>query len=151
MSLQGWHTYQQIIVTTDTGSMDVMGLWNLDTLVACSDQINCGFQAIHIGRCPSPLHNSHNRSESIIHKLSGRRKGTLRFRQTCIGFNLPFSTWASLCMRGSHTRHWGGGSAINVSKNMFSITFFCWEKSGMNQSETSSEPVQSTIDNRFHC
>jgi len=43
-------------------------------------------------------------------------------------FHLPFSTWASLCMRGSHTRHWGGGSAINVSKNMFSMIFFCKEK-----------------------
>lgn len=39
-------------------------------------------------------------------------------------FALPFSTLASRCMRGSHTRHWGGGSAISTSRNVFSRIFF---------------------------
>lgn len=38
---------------------------------------------------------------------------------------LPFSTLASRCMSGNHTRHWGGGSDINVSRNVLRETFFC--------------------------
>lgn len=39
---------------------------------------------------------------------------------------LPFSTLARRCMSGSHTRHWGGGSDINVSRNVLRETFFYW-------------------------
>lgn len=39
---------------------------------------------------------------------------------------LPFSTLASRCMRGSHTKHWGGGSDISVSRKVLRETFFCW-------------------------
>lgn len=38
---------------------------------------------------------------------------------------LPFSTLASRCMSGNHTRHWGGGSDINVSRKVLRETFFC--------------------------
>lgn len=39
----------------------------------------------------------------------------------------PFSTLASRCMSGNHTRHWGGGSDISVSRKMLRETFFCGE------------------------
>lgn len=37
---------------------------------------------------------------------------------------LPFSTLASRCMSGNHTKHWGGGSDINVSRKVLRETFF---------------------------
>lgn len=37
----------------------------------------------------------------------------------------PFSALASRCMSGNHTRHWGGGSDISVSRNVLRETFFC--------------------------
>lgn len=41
---------------------------------------------------------------------------------------LPFSTFASRCRSGNHTRHCGGGSDIRVSKKVFNVTFFCSNK-----------------------
>lgn len=41
---------------------------------------------------------------------------------------LPFSTFASRCRSGNHTRHWGGGSDMRVSKKAFKVTFFCSNK-----------------------
>lgn len=59
---------------------------------------------------------------------------------------LPFSTLASRCMSGNHTRHWGGGSDINVSRNVLRETFFCWrsvQRRGEIQQENS--PTTSTL------
>lgn len=41
---------------------------------------------------------------------------------------LPFSTFASRCRSGNHTRHCGGGSDMRVSKKVFNVTFFCSNK-----------------------
>lgn len=45
-----------------------------------------------------------------------------------VSLYLPFSTFASRCRSGNHTRHCGGGSDMRVSKKVFNVTFFCSNK-----------------------
>lgn len=65
--------------------------------------------------------------------------------------NSPFSTFASRCISGNQTRHWGGGSDMNVSRNTLSVTFFCGfvNKLVTHLKKKSHEWIECTIKGRF--